>query len=73
MPFTTKFFPQAENPKLFVCGPFVSAHTRIDHVDPTLTALARLSMITTRSDSLVELLGNSSPLLGLLAHDVITS
>ena len=65
MPLATQFFPELEDAVLLLDGPFVTANTRVDHVDPTLTALPRFSLAA-RSNRLVKLFSNTSPLFGLI-------
>ena len=73
MPLTAKFFPEAEDPELFFNRPLVTTHTRINHVYPSLTALACLPMISSRTNSLVVLIRNACPLLRLLACAKVAS
>lgn len=56
--------PQLEDLVLFLGRPLVAAYIRVDHIDPALTALARLA-VATGTHSLVELFGDARPLLRL--------
>ena len=73
MPLTAKFFPEAKDPELFFNRPLVTTHTRVNHVDPSLAALAWLPMISSRTNSLVVLLRDACPLLRLLAYAEVAS
>jgi len=64
MPFTPVLFPELEYFVLFFRCPFVSSHIRVDNIDPSLTALPRLSL-TAGAYSLIELFSNSGPLFRL--------
>ena len=64
VPPTAFLPPNAQNLVLLLCGPFVSTHIRINHVNPALTTLPRLALAA-RTNSLVKLLCNPGPLLRL--------
>lgn len=64
MPFASVLFPELEYFVLFFRCPFVSSHIRVDNIDPSFTALPRLSL-TARTYSLIEFFSNSGPLFGL--------
>lgn len=64
MPFAAKSLPELQDLVLFLKLPLVALHVRVDHVDPPFTALARFPMASV-THSLVELLRNPGPLLGL--------
>jgi len=64
VPFATKLRPHLQDLELFLHGPLVASHIRIDDIDPALTALTWLPRAP-RANSLVELLSDASPLLWL--------
>ena len=70
MPFAAVLFPQFKYFKLFVCGPLVSAHIRIYHIDPPFAALSWLSMAA-RSNSPIEFLCDAGPLFRLTCRATI--
>jgi len=65
VPLAAQFLPQLEDFVFFLDGPFVASHVRVDHVDPSLAALARLA-VAARSDRLVKLFGDARPLFWLV-------
>ena len=64
MPLAAMLFPQLENFVLFLRGPLVPAHVRIDDIDPALAALPGFPLAAL-ADSLIELLGDARPLFRL--------
>lgn len=64
VPLATELLPQFQYIVLFFHGPFVTPHARVDHVDPSLSALARLSL-TARPHLSVKLFRNTCPFFGL--------
>ena len=64
MPFAPVLFPELEDFVLFLRGPFVATHVRINDIDPPFAALARLPL-TALSDGLIELFGDACPLFWL--------
>ena len=64
VPLAPELLPQFQYIVLFFYGPFVAPHTRIDHVDPPLSALSRLPL-TPRPYRPVKLFCNTRPFFRL--------
>lgn len=65
MPLAAHLLPKLEDFILLLNGPFVSPHTRVNHVDPAFPTLSRLSLASW-TDGLVEFFGDAGPFLGLI-------
>ena len=65
MPLTAQLLPELEDIELLLSSPLVTAHARINHINPALTTLTWLTRAAL-ANHLVEFLCNAGPLLWLI-------